>query len=235
MSRSTKTVNGILIVSTEWRGLTPAFYPDGKIKHGLLDNATEIQGYPMCCEIAFYPSGKLKCGRLDHSITLNEIEYSGYIYLYENGKLQSSKLYKNSVIERYELLEDQYVDFDESGNLIAGCIAKPIQLAELIIPEKSFIRFDTKRVPFKSLTEVAYKSWEKGKFGASVNDVELGSWVNDQFGGAGGSCSFRDFLQGTLNETVQGDLGEYFSEIYEIVLRRHSQISDIRPEIKLVL
>jgi hypothetical protein len=238
MPRSTIIVNGIKIVSSEWRSLVPEYYPNGNIKHGLLDMPTEIQGFPMCCEVSFYPSGKLKSGRLDRHITINGIEYYEYLYLYENGNLHSSKLVDDTVFNKIKFKYGQYIDFDQHGNVRAGFITDEIETNGLKIPANSFIKFDSLRIPSPCFdkSEGEHLSWEPGQHGVSVNQYEVVAWTNDAHGGVGSSCSFRDFLQGTLNELVESNIGEeVYQEVCKIVYERHLKTSDIIVEIKLKL
>lgn len=235
MARKLIQINGVNYVNQKWRGMDLEFYPAGNIKQGLLDDPTLIQGYPMCCEISFYPSGKLKCGRLNKKITIRDIEFYEYIYLYENGALRSSKLYSNTKINGINFMNAQYLDFDEKGNITAGCLAEEIKVDGLIVPERSFIRFDEKRKLHAVINTDKSLYEEPAKTGVSVNNFEICSWENGQFGGVGSSCSFRDFLQGTMNEVVEKYFPELFQKIYSMVEEKHNVISDIRPEIKLIL
>lgn len=186
----------------------------------------------MCCEIAFYESGHLKCGRLNQSIIINGVEYYEYIYLYANGTLMSSKLYKNTTFDGILFQEGQYVDFDQSSQITSGCVAEDLKNA---IKKGSFIRFDNKRKPIISLQDAEYLNWEIGKHGCSADNREVAAWTNDPFGGSGTACTFRDFLQGTINEVILDNMPGVYEEIQAVVEKRHAQISDVKVEIRLIL
>ncbi len=228
--RKTTTHNGISYVAEPWRGMDLSFFPDGNVRHGLLDHAVEIQGLPMCCEVAFYPSGRLMCGRLNKSVVLDSVEYYEYIYLFEDGRIRSSKLDKDTNFDGIFFQADTYVDFDIQHNVIAGCVASESDGAPF--DSGTFIRFGKGRHVTR-VTVPSARTWEQGRYGCSVIDGELAAWTNDQLGGTGTSCTLRDFLQGTLNEAVMSDLP--FDEVWSVAEEHHSLISDIRPDIRLIL
>lgn len=227
--RQTRTIKGITFVDEPWRGMDLAFYPDGKIKHGLLDDPVTIEGLPMCCEVAFYPSGRLMCGRLDAAVTLDSVEYYEYIYLFDDGRIRSSKLGRHTEFDGIRFHEDTYIDFDEKHNVIAGCIGSRAKGWE----KGTFVRRAPDGTFVPSLENAVNRTWEKGRYGCSVNGGEVSAWTNDQFGGTGSSCTLRDFLQGTFNEAIQSELP--FDEVWALVEEQHSLISDVRPVIRLIL
>jgi hypothetical protein len=233
MARKLVTINGITWVAQPWMELTLKLYPDGTVKHGLLDKPTEIDGYPLCYEAAFYPSGKLKCGRLHRNVERKGVIFSGHIYLYENGELRSSKLTATSDICGISFRSGQYVDFDEKGNVIAGCLGKNTELGNMLLPAGTFVKageqglLQAVRSDGKTLKEGNQEQ------GIEVNDLEVTSWAKDGRDVSWGSCSFRDFLHGNMNDAVKSGLPLIFDRVYALAKEKHAHISDIIPEVRI--
>jgi hypothetical protein len=184
----------------------------------------------MCCEVAFYESGRLKCGRLARHLTIGGVKYYEYVYLYEDGTLRSSKLSDDTQLHGLQFHGGHYVDFDREGRVVAGCLVEE----RPGMSRGSFVRVEPGRAPARVLAGAEIHSWESGREGCMVDRSVFSAWTQGPFGGAGGECTFRDFLQGSLNEVCQRSFPEY-PRILEIIEERHAAISDVQVEMKLIL
>lgn len=215
-------------------GIALEKYADGSVKQGYLDGSVKIGGVKYCTGIAFWPGGKVRVGRIDGTAKIKGIISSGYIYFYPSGKLMSCKPEDYSEIKGIHFKKGQYIDFSESGEVIAGCSSGKQIIKGKKIPEDSFFKIDTSRKAAAVNIEGMTGNWSSlidgMNYECSITSREFacgGYSGGGRFSEWGTSCTFREFLQGDLQDFPLCYLPDDYAEIIHLADRIHKMISSV--------
>ncbi len=209
-------------------------YSDGTVKQGYLDGSPKIVNIKYCTEIAFWPSGKVRVGRIDGSAEVIGIICSGFIYFYPGGKIMSFKPVDISTVKGVTFSKGQYIDFDKSGNPVAGHSAKEQIIKGLRIPEETFFTIDESGKPEIIKKEDFTGDWRSTvdgmnyECGLTLDGFTCGGYSGGgRFGEWGTSCTIREFLQGDLQDFPLSYMNDKFPEIIGLAEKIHKQISSV--------
>ncbi len=216
------------------RNIALETYNDGSVKQGYIDGTIIINGIKYSGEIAFWPGGSIRVGRIDGTGKINRMECSGFIYFYPSGMLQSCKLTDTAMIRGILFKTGHYVDFNESGMPSAGYSAAEQLIKGVIIPGDRFFRIDSSGKPEVADIDDLRGDWrtiiENMNYECALTSSEFtcGSYSGGgRFGEWGTSRTFREFIQGDLQDFPQSYMPENFNLIMSRSGMIHKRISDV--------
>ena len=209
-------------------------YPDGSVRQGYLEGTVKISGIRYCTEIAFWPDGAVMTGRIDGYAKVNGIVCSGFIYFYPGGKLLSCKAVDSVSIRGICFQSGQYIDFDENGQPVSGFSSEDQIINKVRIPSGCFFKINRSGKPELISIENITSNWSSivdgmnYECGITASEFTCGSYSGGgRFGEWGTSCTFREFLQGDLQDFpgsyMAADVNEIISRVEEI----HKLISSV--------
>ncbi len=225
-------IRRVSYVAPEWIDLPLLTYPDGSVQQGYLEKTRRIQGVKYWGGIAYWPAGKVRLGRIESSALVSRVSYRSFIQYHPSGRVQCGRLAETTEIDGIRFLGGQYVDYDEQGVVVAGCVADPQVIGGTKVPAQTFVKLGPRReVTLVDLADLEQDWAIHGRSTKSCSITRHEFCCGDSCGSPlaewGAATTFREFLYGELQEFPRDTFPEALPELLRKAELALERISDV--------